>query len=147
MMNSKISTFRSALLVAALAFAPVTASLHAQMANRVQVNVPFDFQNGSEVLPAGVYTLTAGSHFLTIQGHNIGGLALSMVDDSGKTPTTGKVVFQRYGDKYFLREVWNPNQSTHTLCLKTSAETKAQKEAQSQIAATKAPTTVEIATK
>ena len=147
-MNNTISTFRSALLVAALAFAPLTASLHAQMAERVQVNVPFDFQDGSRTFAAGIYTLSLSSsnHILTIQGRDNSGLAMSMVEDSGRTaPKTGKVVFNRYGDKYFLSQVWEANQSAHTVCIKTNAEIKAQK-AQSQIASTRPATpTVEIA--
>jgi hypothetical protein len=149
MMNSKISTFRSALLVAALAFAPVTASLHAQTADRVQVNIPFAFQNGSTVLPAGTYTFADSNHILTVRGRVDSSLSLSRVEDSGSTaPKTGKVVFQRYGDKYFLREVWQANESNHTVVIKTIAEIKARKAFQVEIASTSTtPTTIEIATK
>jgi hypothetical protein len=150
MMTSKtIATLSSALFAAFLAFAPLTAVLHAQMVERVQVTVPFAFQNGSELLPAGVYTLTEGSHFLTIQGHDVAGLAMSRVEDSGRNaPKTGKVVFQRYGDKYFLREVWQANSSAHTFCVRSNAEIKEQKAMQSQTASNKtAPTVVEVAAK
>jgi poly(3-hydroxybutyrate) depolymerase len=148
-MKNTISTFRSALLVAALAFAPLTASLHAQTAERVQVNVPFDFQDGSKTFAAGLYTLSASSSgmILTIHGRDNSGLAMSRVEDSNSTaPTTGMVVFHRYGDKYFLSQVWQANESAHTVCIKTAAEIKAQKASQSQIASTKPATfRVEIA--
>ena len=149
MLNSKISTLRSALLAATLAFAPVTASLHAQTADRVQVNVPFTFQNGSEVLAAGTYTFAESNHILAIKGRADSGLAITRVEDSGRTaPKTGKVVFQRYGDKYFLREVWQANESSHTVVIKSTAETKAQKAFQAETASNStAPTTIEIASK
>ena len=147
-MKNTISTFRSALLVVALAFAPVTASLHAQMADRVQVNVPFDFQDGSMTLPAGVYTLSMRAHnILNIRGANEGAMAMVRTEDTGRnTPKIGKVVFQRYGEKYFLREVWSPGQSTHTVCAITNAEKKASQASQTQVAATSAaPTSISLA--
>ena len=147
MMNSKLtSIFRSALL-AALAFTPLTASLHAQVADRVQVNIPFDFQDGAKTLPAGIYTLTMQSNnLLIVRGAHDGGLVLSRVEGtSSNTPNTGKVVFQRYGDKYFLREVWQANEPSHTICIPSNAEKQASK-AQSMIAAGKvAPDTIELA--
>jgi hypothetical protein len=148
MMNT-ISTFRSALLAATLAFTPLTAALHAQTAEHVHVNVPFSFQNGSETLPAGLYTLTmTTSNIFTIQGKNEGGVVVSRREGGSDNISTGKVVFQRIGDKYFLREVWQPGKSTHTVCIQTRAEKKAMQAVQDRIAAGNTPaTTVTIATK
>jgi hypothetical protein len=56
------------------------------------------------------------------------------------------VGFNRYGGKYFLSEVWQANESAHTVCIKTAAEIKAQRASQSQVASTKPATfRVEIA--
>ena len=147
-MMISISNLRFALLAATLAFTPLTASLHAQTAERVQVNIPFAFQNGSEVLPAGAYTLTMQSNqILRIDGRDRGGLAISRKEDTGRTTEQGKVIFHRYGEKYFLSEVWRGGESSHTVCAKSTAEIKASKmEKQSELAATRtAPTNVELA--
>ena len=149
MMTSKmIPTFRSALLAAAFAFAPVTAALHAQMADRVQVNVPFDFQDGSKTFAAGVYTLTQSNNLLAIHGADNSGQVMARVEDSGgSTPSAGKVVFQRYGDKYFLREVWSAGESTHAVCIPTSEEKLASKAAKSVAANQTTSATIELATR
>jgi hypothetical protein len=44
-----------------------------------------------------------------------------------KPSETTKVVFHRYGNQYFLREVWDANESSHLVNPETPAEAKAQK--------------------
>ena len=146
--TSKLNSILRSALLATLALTPLTASLHAQTAERVQVNVPFAFQNGSQVLPAGTYTLTMQSNqILLINGVDTGGLAISRKEDTGRTSEQGKVIFHRYGEKYFLSEVWRGGEAIHTVCTKSTAEIKAAKmEKQSELAATRiAPTNVELA--
>jgi hypothetical protein len=40
----------------------------------------------------------------------------------GKPAAKGKLVFQRYGDQYFLREVWAANSNTGQKCVKSKLE-------------------------
>ena len=63
---------------------------------------------------------------------------------SATAPTKGKLVFHRYGDKYYLREIWTAESSHGLECPKSRAEKVSQSEslnAQNQ----SAPSTVELA--
>jgi hypothetical protein len=78
----------------------------------VLVNIPFSFIVGNHQLPAGRYRVTSAAHgflrmFDTQDAHN----QLSMPVNSVQSPVpqTAKLVFHRYGNAYFLAEVWNDN--------------------------------------
>jgi hypothetical protein len=51
---------------------------------------------------------------------------------NGRTKT--KLVFNRYGDQYFLSQIWEEGNLMATQLTKTSAERKAAKDARSNIA-------------
>jgi hypothetical protein len=60
--------------------------------------------------------------------------------------TESKVVFYRYGDRYFLREVWTKGSADHLLCPESKAEHRVRKIQQAANHAPIAtPTNVEIA--
>ena len=73
----------------------------------VRATIPFDFTVGDKLLPPGTYTITSfDSHELWIRNHDrsvsVATMALPGRNDPG---TTGKLVFNKYGDQYFLREI------------------------------------------
>ena len=94
-----------------------SAVVHAQT-TQLKMTVPFDFIAGDAALPAGDYDVHSidarGGNALSI--HNVtskaGTLFLSNLCQSAKTSDSNKLVFYRYGQKYFLAEVWTVN--THT---------------------------------
>lgn len=73
-------------------------------------NVPFDFMVGDRSLPAGEYTIRALDQEIEAW-YDPNGRGLFIVktlpmgaeDELGST----KLVFRRYGDQYFLVQVWN----------------------------------------
>jgi hypothetical protein len=133
--------FRAIPFALILAVAPLSAALHAQDTEEtVVVNVPFAFQNGSQHLAAGRYTIRLEEqNVLVIQGETGAGLALVLFDEYSRPSNTTKVVFLRYGDQYFLQQVWVEGETRRTYCLPTKAEKR-------EIAANKAgPTDVEVA--
>jgi len=75
----------------------------------------FDFMAGDTVLPAGDYdvqsTDTWGGKALSIHNvtSNAGTLILSDSCQMAKTSDSNKLVFYRYGNRYFLAEVWTAN--------------------------------------
>jgi len=73
----------------------------------VRAKVPFAFTVGSVVLPAGTYTIKPESEFvISIRNHDRPVAALStVIQDSGKSPNGGKLVFHKYGGQYFLSEI------------------------------------------
>jgi len=74
--------------------------------------VPFDFIVGNETFPAGRYTLDRGPAQGTVMirsedcAHTA--IALAQTVSSVVPRQNGSLVFHRYGDRYFLSEVWNP---------------------------------------
>jgi hypothetical protein len=84
----------------------------------VVVNVPFAFENGSQHFTAGPYTIRMGSqNMLMIRGKSRAGFAMTLFDEDSHPSKTTKVVFRRYGDQYFLYEVWIEGDTSHTSCL------------------------------
>jgi hypothetical protein len=76
----------------------------------VVATIPFEFTVNDLTLPAGEYAV-----WETMQGaHTVGNTrgdrrALSLSYHVAANPARlAKLVFRKYGDKYFLAEVWNP---------------------------------------
>ena len=95
-------------------FASASVSTRAQTAYGVRADVPFDFIVGDKTIPAGhitaqgVTTDMAGT--LSIRNRDQGDLALRT---GSKVPGTDdsdqcKLVFHKYGNHYYLAEVWIP---------------------------------------
>jgi len=128
MKTLSISKFHAGICAAVLAIASLSSTAYAQRPDSLaRVNVPFGFEFGSQHFAAGLYTIRMVSeHLMTIEGKSTSGLAMTMRDIDLKPSTQGKVIFRRYGAKYFLREVWQPNETNHMQCVKTKAERKAE---------------------
>jgi len=80
----------------------------------VLVNVPFSFLVGNHQMPPGRYRVTpAGSGFLRFfdTKDSRDRLLVAVHGVESRAPQTPKLVFHRYGDSYFLSEVWNANGS------------------------------------
>jgi hypothetical protein len=75
----------------------------------VPATVPFDFIVGDKLLPAGTYTIERKSmdtSVIVIKNHDKPIAAFSLVNqDSAKSPNGGKLLFHKYGGRYFLSEV------------------------------------------
>jgi hypothetical protein len=92
-----------------------TTGLYAQ--SGVAANVPFNFTVDSARMPAGEYTLKAVNRtsgiiqMLNVEtGESTLVLAPSLVSTyKGNGEKTGKLIFHRYGDRYFFSEVWSPD--------------------------------------
>jgi hypothetical protein len=76
----------------------------------VKANIPFDFTVNNNVLPAGTYTFSSLSPS-AVQVRNVNGhvAEMSLVQNDDKRSTTPVLVFQRYGNQYFLHEILAAN--------------------------------------
>jgi hypothetical protein len=88
-------------------------------------NIPFQFNVGKAVLPSGEYHVKAvnPSTFLiqSKDGHQ-SAVAMTIGVSSSKEEDTGKLVFNRYGNQYFLSKVWRPGNREGRELLKSRAE-------------------------
>lgn len=115
------SKLRMYLLACTLGAVAVTSHGFAQD-TEMRVNVPFAFHNGSQHMPAGVYRVKIQSeHLILLRGYSTSGFVTAN-PEIGKPSAKGKLVFQRYGDQYFLREVWPANSDTGQKCNKSKLE-------------------------
>jgi hypothetical protein len=73
-----------------------------------QAKIPFAFQAGSQVMPAGTYNISRQDHVLLLRETNSKAEEFLMVESASAThtPKTSTIVFDRRGDKYFLRSVY-----------------------------------------
>jgi hypothetical protein len=95
----------------------VAACANAQTLN-VKASVPFDFMVDNVALPAGDYNIQAAlngnSKALVIRKENAGGgkIVLSNAAQSAAASPDTRLVFHRYGDSYFLSQIWTAGNSS-----------------------------------
>jgi hypothetical protein len=131
------------LIAAVLAVASSAPAAQAQdVGFAAKMNVPFAFQTASgQHFAPGVYTIRMNDEptLMLIRSNTSSGLVVTRLASDGLPATEGKAVFTHYGDQYFLRTVWMAGETSHLICDKSKAERE------SQIAASKANTSVEVA--
>ena len=97
----------------------VTAvSVCAQSDRSKVTNIPFNFNVGQKTLPAGEYTVVPNkkdSHNVwLVQRQDGRGSALltTMPVRASETQEKTKLIFHKYGDQYFLSQIWTPGGNT-----------------------------------
>jgi hypothetical protein len=96
----------SYLALLALGIFCTSGSLHAQ-SHEIRAVVPFDFFVGNQLLPAGSYKFIRQSDDLILIGNrdqNIAVLTPSYSDSSSRV-NESDLVFNKYGDRYFLNGI------------------------------------------
>lgn len=114
------------LLIAAVAMMAALVSAHAQ-SGIVVADVPFEFAVGSKSLGAGEYSVrgfsTSGNAVLiSNKDSNDGVIRLTHSIHAGIVPNQAKLVFHRYGQRYFLSEIWTAGEQTGRQLLKSAEE-------------------------
>ena len=101
-------------MVSIFTLCAAVASANAQLSNPIRAKIPFDFNVGEKKLPAGEYTFSRLSGFSDSKAMSISSAdARAHVFQStfdahiliAKNDTT--LVFHKYGDQYFLEQVWS----------------------------------------
>ena len=96
---------------------------------RITANVPFDFSIGDKKLPAGKYSIgrarvNSDDTVLSIldgRGH-AKEMRVSMPVSTFDAKNQATLIFHRYGDQYFLYQVWPAGETTGREFPKSSAE-------------------------
>jgi hypothetical protein len=89
--------------------------------NAVQATIPFDFTVAHQLLPPGEYRITAvAPNVVSIANAEKHVTVLSLMMNGDKpTGSSGRLVFNRYGNQYFLSKIISPV-AAKTLDLPTS---------------------------
>ena len=117
-------------LIVGLAFVSAVVSAKGQSTQAV-AKVPFEFIVGDKTLPSGQYTVRAVSDTnkaaLMIRGKSS---AIRLTNEIQPNPnkTEARLVFHRYGERYFLSEVWMGGDSAGRHLLQSGQERSIERE-------------------
>ena len=107
------------------------AGAWAQLAHPLVVDVPFDFNAGKTSLAAGEYQVKMQQpgvlRITTIDGKHAA-MILTGSTVSNKPQAEPRLMFNRYGNRYFLSQVWSAGGQTGVELPKTSAEVEIAKQ-------------------
>jgi hypothetical protein len=122
-------------LVSLFTLCAVVASANAQLINPIRAKIPFDFSVGDQKLPAGEYCFSRLSGFSDSKT-----MSVTSVDASthlfqstfGARVLTPKnestLVFHRYGDQYFLEQIWTGGEQEGTQLPESRGERTARRQ-------------------
>ncbi|HEX4155498.1 MAG TPA: hypothetical protein VHY48_07795 [Acidobacteriaceae bacterium] len=95
-------------IVASAALAIGSLTLTAQTPDQtVKATAPFGFEVGSQHFAPGVYTLrTPIENVVMLRSRSKTTIIMTQWGESTRPSKTAKIIFRRYGDHYFLRQIW-----------------------------------------
>ncbi len=146
MKNTRLnSILHSSLIACALtigSFASTQSAAAQSSTDMAEVNIPFAFTATNHILPAGQYRVVQESDHMILLRGPVNAAAFVLMHDTStvRAPKQGKLVFDRYGDKYYLRQIWTAGSTDGLECPKSRAEKESLQAKNKQ-----APETTELA--
>ena len=121
-MKTRALVMAGVMALTAMAFTRV-----AQAQELLAVNIPFDFVAGNTQLPAGEYTVrvSAPTHTIILISRKDSATSAFLVTNaavSAEPQSESKLIFNRYGERYFLSQVWTEGNSQGRQLLKSGRE-------------------------
>jgi hypothetical protein len=108
-------------LVSMFSLCAAVASANAQLSIPIRAKIPFDFTVGDKKLAAGEYTFSRTSGFadnremLISSVHSSTRMFQSISAAQVLTPKNESIlVFHKYGDQYFLEQIWTSGEQEGT---------------------------------
>jgi hypothetical protein len=108
-------------LVSMFTLCAAVASANAQLGNPIRAKIPFDFNVGNKKLPAGEYTFSRPSGFSDSKLMSVSSVEASTrmfqltIGARVLTPKNeSTLVFNKYGDQYFLEQIWSGGEQDGT---------------------------------
>jgi hypothetical protein len=100
-------------LVSMFTLCAAVASANAQLNVPIRAKIPFEFSVGDKQLPAGEYTFSRLSEFSDSKMMSVSSVdarthlfQLTFGTERLKPKNESTLVFQKYGDQYFLEQIW-----------------------------------------
>ena len=122
----KMRNFICALVLGVLVV--LTAMQVAAQDRVLTADIPFEFTVCKEQLPAGKYRIEPFSRakpgIMIFRSEDNRSVEIVCTNDlqATKLPANGKLIFNRYGNQYFLTEMWFPGERTGSLVTKSERE-------------------------
>ena len=96
------------LSLTALVLALTVNVAFAQSSSRAKADVPFAFSIEQSSMEAGQYSIMVTDHVLRIRNDSTNkSVMLTVQTEESAKPQGTRLVFHKYGDRYYLAEVWN----------------------------------------
>jgi hypothetical protein len=120
--------------IIALAFMTAVISNAQSRSQKLRANIPFDFVVGDKTLAAGEYTVG------TVTGSSSDGIVVRSTDglhsairltnnvQANAPKERAQLIFQRYGESYYLAQIWTPGLAEGREMVKSKAERAAASE-------------------
>jgi hypothetical protein len=111
-----------------MAVGTITAQAQASGSQKINAHIPFAFNVGRTSLPAGEYTITVlnpNSDRKVLQIRSADGKSSALIQTNelnANAPEQTKLVFNRYGNRYFFAQARMAGESTTFATVKSSAE-------------------------
>jgi hypothetical protein len=132
MVRQMIKSLTMLTLIAVLSLVTAAVSANGQSSRRVVASIPFEFMVGDKQLPAGTYgaePTTSGSEAIKIVGTSNAKAAIRLSSSLHRNRSDkGKMVFHRYGNQYFLAEIWVAGESDGRQLMKSKGERSVERE-------------------
>lgn len=113
-------------LLVTVAFASAMASVSAQTTGHsITANIPFEFNVGDKSLSAGQYAVARSSSDgtqLRISNRDESASRLTQTVIASEPKEQSVLVFNRYGDRYFLSQVWIAGEKQGRQMMKSGGE-------------------------
>jgi len=106
------ATFLRLTIIMALALGFAVAAQAQTALNYKTFAVPFSFKVGNKELPAGEYKITADNQVVRVQKTDGKANAVTLTQRTrgvNHNLSDAKLSFRRYGDQYYLSQVWLPD--------------------------------------
>jgi hypothetical protein len=110
-------------LAAAVLFFAAVGMVQAQ--GPITAKIPFDFVASGKTLPAGTYIFrdalpNSETQLAILDGHGHGAMASATALDSSETGS--RLVFRKYGESYFLADIFSPTGRLHFAASRAEAK-------------------------
>ena len=119
-------------LLLTLGLATAVATANGQSRHKLSADVPFDFVVGDKVLAAGRYQVSQigiGEEALVIRSADSKNTASRLTSATqSREKKSARLVFHRYGNTYFLSQVWEGGDRTGRQLLKSRQEIATRRE-------------------
>ena len=119
--------------IIALAFATAVASNAQSRSGKIRADIPFDFVVGDKTLAAGEYLvgkITTGNAGVLVSSRdgNQSAVRLTSAVSANAPRQQASLTFRRYGNTYFLAQVWMSGANEGRAMIKSKAERAAEHE-------------------
>jgi|ERR1700722_2531690 len=115
-------------LVVALTIYPAKA--HAQIIDDLEVKIPFQFHAGNAKLPAGEYRIHVldNSDMTVMEISSVDGSISALFQiqdaDANTEPAKSELIFNKYGNRYFLAQLFDEGNRSGSEVVKSTYEKK-----------------------